>query len=89
MSLSVLLSIAWAFAATATAMLPMRRQFLPGLCLLIAAPFLIVFLGLQHGAFWSIVALAAFASMFRRPLIHLFQRAIGQAPPWRPGEEDI
>ena len=41
------LSVAWVFAAAAVAMLPMRRQYVPGVALLIAAPVLIVMIGLQ------------------------------------------
>jgi hypothetical protein len=80
MSLPVLLSILWVFAATITALLPMRRQYVPGITLLIAAPILIGWLGVVHGWGWTVLALAAFASMFRNPLRYLWARARGQNP---------
>lgn len=71
MSWSILLGGLWAVAAMVTAMLPYRAQFPPGIALLVAAPFLIGFLGYEHGILAGILALAAFASMFRRPLFFL------------------
>ena len=68
MSASVIAAVTWVFAATVVAMLPMRRQFPPGIALLIAAPVLIVWLGLDFGWIASIGALAAFISMFRNPI---------------------
>ncbi len=78
MSLSVVLCCLWAVAATITALLPYKRQFPPGIFLLVAAPFLIVFLGYQHGMIWAVLALAGFASMFRNPLIYLVHKAMGK-----------
>ncbi|NBD30077.1 MAG: DUF2484 family protein [Alphaproteobacteria bacterium] len=80
MSLPVLVSILWVFAATITALLPMRHQYLPGITLLIAAPVLIIWLGAAHGWGWSALALAAFVSMFRNPLRYLWARARGHRP---------
>lgn len=74
MSLPVLLSCLWVLAATATALLPMRYQYPPGLALLISAPVLIVWLGAVHGWWLSVAALAAFGSMFRKPLAHLARK---------------
>lgn len=74
----------WVLAATATAFLPMRRQMVPGLALLVAAPVLLVWIGLAHGWLWLVFVLFAFASMFRRPLRHFLKRALGReagAPP--------
>ena len=68
MSLPVVISILWVFAATAVAFLPMRRQYTPGVILLAAAPVLIVWLGVEHGWLAGAGALAAFVSMFRNPL---------------------
>lgn len=68
MSLSIYLAIAWVFAATIVAMLPMRRQYLPGSILLVAAPFLIGYLGYEYGWITAAAALAAFLSMFRNPM---------------------
>jgi hypothetical protein len=58
-------------------MLPMRRQYAPGLALLVLAPVLIAWLGRAYGVWLSAVALFAFLSMFRRPLYYLGRRAIG------------
>jgi hypothetical protein len=87
MSLSVFLACLWAIAATITALLPYRMQFPPGILLLVAAPLLIAYLGYQHGPIWVVLALAAFASMFRKPLAYLARKALGQAPK-RPGDEE-
>lgn len=74
MSPSLLMAIAWVFAATGVAMLPMRRQYVPGSVLLIAAPVLIGVLGYQHGWIASIGALAAVVSMFRKPLRYYWRK---------------
>ena len=73
-------SILWVFAAVATAMLPMRYQYVPGVALLIAAPVLIVLIGFELGLWISLLALAAFASMFRNPLRYFWARARGHKP---------
>ncbi len=80
-----LAAIAWVLAATLTALLPMRRQMLPGLVLLVLAPVLIWWLGATYGWWLSVAALAAFVSMFRRPLYFLGRRALG-LPASRPSE---
>ena len=82
MSLSLILGCVWVLAAAATAMLPMRYQYPPGLTLLLLAPFLIGLIGWQHGLIWVAVALFAFASMFRRPLSAFYRylrRRLGEA----------
>ncbi len=81
MSLSAICAIAWVFAASGVAMLPMRLQFPPGLVLLIAAPILIVWLGMDFGWIASAGALAAFLSMFRNPIRHYWRK-------WRGLETD-
>ncbi len=75
MSQSLLLGVFWALAATVTALLPMRMQYPPGLTLLILAPFLIGFIGYQHGIWVALLGLAAFVSMFRNPLRYFWRRA--------------
>jgi hypothetical protein len=80
MSWSVVLACLWVIAATVTAFLPMRRQFVPGITLLIAAPLLIVWLGYDHNWWLAGLGLAGFLSMFRNPLIYLIRRAMGQKP---------
>lgn len=74
MSLSVILSALWVLAATMVAFLPMRRQYLPGTLLLIAAPVLIVWLGHDHGWGWSVAALLGFLSMFRNPIRYYLRK---------------
>ncbi|MES2667053.1 MAG: DUF2484 family protein [Pseudomonadota bacterium] len=67
----------WVLAAAITAMLPMRRQYLPGISLLILAPVLIGWIGWQHGVWIGVAAMAAFLSMFRNPLIYFARKAMG------------
>ncbi len=76
MSLSLLLGCLWVLAASVTAMLPLRWQIWPGLPLLIAAPVLLGYIALQHGMIPVLLALFAFASMFRRPLEYLARRLL-------------
>ncbi len=77
MSWSLILACLWAIASAITAMLPMRGQYLPGITLLLAAPFLLVYLGYQHGIWVVAVGLVAAISMFRNPLIYFGRRALG------------
>lgn len=76
MSLSLILSCFWVIAASIVAMLPMRRQFAPGITLLICAPFLLVYLGYQHNPWVVLAASIAILSMFRRPLFFMSKRLI-------------
>lgn len=78
MSWSAICAVTWVFAATGVAMLPMRRQFPPGILLLIAAPLLIVWLGMDFGWIASAGALAAFVSMFRNPIRYYWRKWRGQ-----------
>ena len=78
MSLPLILGCLWVLAAAATAMLPMRRQMVPGLALLIVAPGLLVWIGLVHGWLWLAIGLFAFLSMFRNPLLYFLRRALGR-----------
>ncbi len=80
MSQSLLLGCLWVVAATIVAMLPMRRQFGPGIALLIAAPVLVWFIGHQHGWILAGAGLAAVLSMFRKPLRFIFAKIRGQKP---------
>ncbi len=77
MSLPLILGAFWVLAATATAMLPMRRQYLPGVTLLIAAPFLLAWIAWLHGVWIFVAGVAAVLSMFRNPLIYFARRAMG------------
>jgi Protein of unknown function (DUF2484) len=78
MASSVLASCLWVLAASATAMLPMRRQMAPGLVLLASAPVLMAWMGVQVGWWAAGLALLAFLSMFRRPLGALLRWATGR-----------
>jgi hypothetical protein len=80
MSPSLLLASLWVVAATVTALLPMRRQYVPGVTLLVLAPFLLGYIGWQHGFWIAALGLAAFVSMFRNPLRYLWRRARGEKP---------
>jgi hypothetical protein len=79
MSLPLLLGCLWVVAATVTALLPMHRQMVPGFTLLVVAPVLLLWIGLEHGWLWLAFAAFAFASMFRRPLVYMLRRALGLA----------
>lgn len=76
----VWLSIAWVFASAATAMLPIRRQFIPASILLLAALVLIIMAGMQYGWVYSLLGFAAFVSMFRNPLRYIAARLRGEHP---------
>ena len=80
MSLSLTLAALWAIAATIVALLPMRLQYLPVVTLLVAAPFLLGFIGFEHGVRVAALGLAGFVSMFRNPLRHFYRRARGEMP---------
>ena len=79
MSAPVAAAVLWVVLATCTAFLPMRRQFGPGIALLLAAPALIIWLGLSHGLLAGLGALAAVLSMFRKPLAYYARRWSGRA----------
>jgi hypothetical protein len=81
MSTPLILGCVWVLAAAATAMLPMRRQMGPGLALLALAPVLLVWIGYAHGWLWLAIALFAFVSMFRNPLLYFARRAMGRPAP--------
>lgn len=78
MSLSLVLSCLWAIAASIVAMLPMRRQFAPGIMLLICAPILLIYLGYQHNPWVVLAASIAILSMFRRPLFFMSKRLVSR-----------
>ena len=78
MSIPLLLAALWVIAATFVAFLPMKYQRIVGLPLLIAALGLIVWIGVAHGSFLAVLALAAFASMFRKPLSYFWRKAMGK-----------
>lgn len=71
------LSIGWVFASALIAMLPMRRQYLPGVTLLLSAPVLIVLIAHEVGLWAGVAAVLAFVSMFRNPLRYFWKRLTG------------
>ena len=80
MSMPLILGALWVLASALVALLPMRRQYAPGLALLIAAPLLILWIGAVHGWIWAALGLAAFLSMFRNPLRYILARLRGERP---------
>jgi hypothetical protein len=58
-------------------MLPMRRQMIPGVALLIAAPVLLWFIAAEHGFIVFGLTLLAALSLFRNPIIYFARRALG------------
>lgn len=79
MSAAMVAACLWVVGATLVAFMPMRRQFAPGIVLLIAAPGVIVWIGFVHGAWVAVLGAAAFVSMFRNPLRYFWRRARGDA----------
>ena len=71
----------WVLLAAVVAMLPMKRQMVPGLILLTVAPFLLAWIGWFHGWGWALACVIGFASMFRNPLIYFARRALGKPAP--------
>jgi len=67
----------WVVASAIVAMMPMRRQYLPGVTLLLAAPVLIGWLWVEHGWIVGGLALFGFLSMFRNPLLYFGKKALG------------
>jgi ABC-type nitrate/sulfonate/bicarbonate transport system permease component len=63
-----------------TALLPMRRQYVPGIGLLLLAPVLIIWIGLDYGWLVAVLAVAAFVSMFRNLLHYICRRLKGEHP---------
>jgi len=88
MSQPLILGALWVVASAIVAMLPMRRQYIPGVALLIAAPVLLVWIGLVHGWAWTAFGVFAFVSMFRNPLRYLAAKALGRPTPPLPAETE-
>ena len=86
MSLPLIFGALWVVVGAITAMLPMRLQRYPGIPLLIAAPVLLVWIGMTHGFLWVAISLFAFVSMFRRPLNYFARMVLGLPLPELPPE---
>ena len=67
----------WVIASAITAFLPMRRQMVPGLALLLVAPVLLWFIARDYGIWVFLITLLAALSMFRNPFIYFARRAMG------------
>ena len=80
MNASLVAAVVWVLLGTFTAFLSMRRQFVPGVILLVSAPILIIWLSVDHGWWIGALALAAFVSMFRNPLKFIWAKLRGQKP---------
>ncbi|MCB2114795.1 MAG: DUF2484 family protein [Rhodobacteraceae bacterium] len=72
------LAFLWVVAASIVAFLPMRVQMIVGLPLVAAALALIVWLALAVSPWIGVAALAAFVSMFRKPLGYFAKKLIGR-----------
>jgi membrane protein DedA with SNARE-associated domain len=72
------LCLIWVFLSATVATLPLRMQFIPGAILLVAGPVLIVVIGFEVGFVFSVIALAAYVSMFRNPLLFLLAKLRGR-----------
>lgn len=81
MSTPLILGCIWVIASAGVAMLPMQRQMIPGVALLVAAPVLLVWIAYVHGWVWLAIGLFAFVSMFRNPLLYFARRALGRPAP--------
>lgn len=91
MSWSLVAGCLWIFASAITAMLPMRRQYPPGITLLVLAPVLIGWLAYDFGFWIALLGVFALASMFRNPLIYFAKKAMGlpvSLPPDDPAPGD-
>ena len=76
----IFIGCVWVLACTVIAMLPIRRQIVPGVMLMMAGPFLIWVLIDQLGWLVGGIALFAFLSMFRNHMIYMTQILMGQRP---------
>lgn len=75
MPLSLTLAALWVIAGVGVAMLPMRWQYAPGLCLLVLAVPLLVVVGREVGWIWVALVVFAVVSMYRKPLAALVRLA--------------
>ena len=76
-SASIVSCCVWALLASVTALLPLRVQYAPAIMLAIVVPFLLIFLGFEHGLGAVALGLAAFVSLFRVPLLNVARQMIG------------
>lgn len=72
--------VLWVFGSALVALLPMRTQYVPGVALLLAAPMLIMWIGMDVAWWAALLAALAFMSMYRNPLRYFWARLTGQRP---------
>jgi len=77
MTPSLLIACLWVVASAVVAMLPMRRQYRPGVVLFLAAPLIILWVGYDFGWLFIVLALFGFVSMFRHPLRYFYRKFLG------------
>jgi ABC-type nitrate/sulfonate/bicarbonate transport system permease component len=80
MTPSLIIGCIWVLLAVITALLPTRRQYVLGIGLLLLAPVLIIWIGLDYGWLVAVLAMAAFVSMFRNLLRYIYRRLKGEHP---------
>lgn len=80
MTPSLITGCIWVPLAVITALLPMRMQYVPGIGLLLLAPVLIIWIGLDYGWLVAVLAVAAFVLMFRNLLRYIYRRLKGEHP---------
>lgn len=80
MNTSLILGCFWVLAAAIVAMLPMRRQYVPGVTLLVLAPVLLGWIAWDHGAWIFAFGLFALLSKFRTPLFHVVKLLRDERP---------
>jgi hypothetical protein len=76
-SASIVSCCVWALLASVTALLPLRVQYAPAIMLAIVVPFLLIFVGFEHGLGAVALGLTAFISLFRVPLLYVARQMIG------------
>lgn len=80
MSPSLVAACVWVLTGAAISPLPIRYQMIPGIVLLLTAVPLMIWIGWENGWLWTAIGLAAFLSMFRRPLLYFIAKARGRDP---------
>ena len=80
MNAAIIIGALWVVALAIVAFLPMKHQYVTGIMLLVLAPVLIIWLAFVYGLLVGAVALFAFVSMFRNPMIYIYRRLRGETP---------
>lgn len=78
MSAPIVLACLWVVAATVVAFLPLRLQVVFGFFLAVWALALVIWLSAAVSPWIGVAALAAFVSMFRKPLAYFAKRLLGR-----------